>query len=132
VSGAAESVQHARRGERGERRRDRSQISLAHLGHLLELAATRARLQVCAQLASTQPPAVLGREATAHRVTRHVAAFRHFVQRRACLVHELFRCCRARGKHRADLLVVEAAELAHHKRCALSVLQRSQVRDELS
>jgi hypothetical protein len=132
MSATPEAVEQGHGGDRRERRRYGSEVALSHVDQRLELAAAGAILQMGAQLPPAQPSAVLGRQRTAYRVTRHVAAFRHLVKGCAGLEDELLCGGGGRTERRSDLAVVETAQLAHHKRGPLPVVQLPEVGYELS
>ena len=112
-------------------RRDGGEIAPAHGHHLVEIAAPGACLHVGAHLSPSQVAAIVRRQDTSNRVTRHVAALRHLVQSCTRLEHELLGRSGACLERRADLGVVEPAQLAHHECGALPVLKLLQVGDQL-
>ncbi len=124
--------QHLVQRGRGQGRRQRGQLRRPGLQALLPAPAGGAGAHVGLQAARAHDAPVAVRERSPHPVARHVAPGGQVVQRQAGVVDELLDDRGVLAQGPPDLLVPQAAQLAHHQRRALAVGQLVQVLAQLA
>ena len=127
----AVAEQAERAGAAGEPRPEHVQVGLAHAHRALEGGAVVAGAQVGADAAGAQVAAVAVRQAAAHARALGRAAVDGVVQGGAGVEDGAAGGLVGDAEGEADLVVAQAAELAHDQGAALALGQHPQVVDEL-